>query len=122
MAQGDSGSMGKQWQTAGHDTFLGLQVLQEDLEWGGSRMKWNQFFGGILIGLAFGIMVGVAVAPGSSAEKVSTSTAGFCTILVITAAAVIGKDLRRSRLKETANEPAPDADGPGLEDKTPPAR
>jgi len=28
-------------------------------------MKWNQFFGGILVGVAFGIMLGAAYGPGS---------------------------------------------------------
>jgi hypothetical protein len=79
-------------------------------------MKWNQFFGGILVGLAFGIMVGSAYGPGSP-EKVTTSTAGFCTIL-----AIAGVTAARSRLKGTENEPAPGAAGPGVEDKTPPAR
>ena len=46
-------------------------------------MKWNQFFGGVLVGAAFGIMVGVAVAPGSGQDKVTTSTAGFCSMLAI---------------------------------------
>jgi hypothetical protein len=79
-------------------------------------MKWNQFFGGVFIGLAFGIMVGSAIGPGSP-EKVTTSTAGFCTIL-----AIAGGAAARGRPKGTANEPSSDAAGPGLEDKTPPAR
>jgi hypothetical protein len=79
-------------------------------------MKWNQFLGGILVGLAFGIMVGSAIGPGSP-EKVTTSTAGFCAML-----ALAGVVAARSGLKGTATEPAPGAAGPGLEDKTPPAR
>jgi hypothetical protein len=75
-------------------------------------MKWNQFFGGILVGAAFGIMIGAAVGPGSP-EKVTTSTAGFCTLLAIAGGAM-------ARGKRTANQPA--AAGPGLEEKPPPAR
>jgi hypothetical protein len=77
-------------------------------------MKWNQFLGGMLVGAAFGIMVGAAIGPGSP-EKVTTSTAGFCTILAIAGVAM-------ARGKRTANQPASAAAGPGLEDKTPPAR
>ena len=86
-------------------------------------MKWNQFLGGILVGAALGIMVGVAVAPGSGPESVSTSTAGFCTLLAIAgmAAAGIGREMRRSRLPGTANEPASDARS-ARDDQTPPAR
>jgi hypothetical protein len=79
-------------------------------------MKWNQFFGGVLVGAAFGIMVGAAIGPGSP-EKVSTSTAGFCTIL-----AIAGVAAARSSLKGTATKPASDAAGPGLDDKAPPAQ
>jgi hypothetical protein len=82
-------------------------------------MKWNQFLGGVLVGAAFGIMVGVAVAPGSGPDKVTTSTAGFCTILAITGVAAA---FRRSRLKGTGKDPAADAGGTGIEDKNPPAR
>ena len=84
-------------------------------------MKWNQFLGGVLVGAAFGIMIGAAYGPGSP-EKVTTSTAGFCTLLVLAGAAAISKEFRRPRLKGTAKEPAPGAAGPGVEDKTPPAR
>lgn len=45
-------------------------------------MKWNQFLGGVLVGLAFGIMFGSAYGPGSP-DKVKSGTAGFCTLLVI---------------------------------------
>lgn len=56
-------------------------------------MKWNQFFGGVLVGVAFGIMIGAAFGPGSP-EKVTSGTAGFCTLLVIAGgtAARIGRD------------------------------
>lgn len=55
-------------------------------------MKWNQLLGGILIGAAFGIMLGAAYGPGNP-EKVTTGTAGFCTLLAIAggAAAKIGQ-------------------------------
>jgi hypothetical protein len=79
-------------------------------------MKWNQFFGGVLVGAAFGIMVGAAYGPGSP-DKVTTSTAGFCSML-----ALAGVAAARSRLKGTAKEPASNAAGPGLDDKTQPAR
>jgi len=85
-------------------------------------MKWNQLFGGVLVGLSLGIMVGVAVAPGSGPEKVTTSTAGFCMLLAMAGVAAIVQELRRSRLKATANGPAFDAAGPRHDDKTPPAR
>jgi len=84
-------------------------------------MKWNQFLGGVLVGAAFGIMIGAAYGPGSP-EKVTTSTAGFCTLLVLAGGAAISKELRRSRLKGTAKEPASDAASQGLDDRTPPAR
>jgi predicted lipid-binding transport protein (Tim44 family) len=84
-------------------------------------MKWNQFMGGVFVGAAFGIMVGAAYGPGSP-DKVSTGTAGFCTLLVLAGAAAISKELRRPHPKGTANEPASNSAGPGLEDKTPPAR
>jgi hypothetical protein len=79
-------------------------------------MKWNQFFGGVLVGAAFGIMLGAAIGPGSP-EKVTTSTAGFCSML-----AIAGVAAARPRRKGTANQPASDAAGPCLENKTPPAR
>ena len=84
-------------------------------------MKWNQFFGGVLVGAAFGIMFGAAYGPGSP-EKVTTGTAGFCSMLVLVGAVAINKELRRSHPKGTANEPAPDAAGPDLDNKTPSAR
>jgi hypothetical protein len=85
-------------------------------------MRWNQFLGGILVGAAFGIMVGVAVAPGSGPDKVTTSTAGFCSILALAGVAAIRKELRRSSVNGTANEPACNTAGPSLENKTPPTR
>ncbi len=84
-------------------------------------MKWNQFFGGVLVGAAFGIMFGAAYGPGSP-EKVTTGTAGFCAMLVLVGAVAINRERRRSHPKGTANEPVSDASGSGHADKTPPAR
>lgn len=67
------------------------------------RMNWNQFLGGVLVGAAFGIMVGAAYGPGSP-EKVTTSTAGFCTMLVIAGGVAAGIGRRRSK----ADQPRPE--------------
>jgi hypothetical protein len=79
-------------------------------------MKWNQVFGGILIGLGFGLFLGGAIVDLTQKWN-STSSAGFCMMLTMTGAVAI-----RSSLKGTAKEPASDAAGSGREDKTPPAR
>jgi hypothetical protein len=67
-------------------------------------MKWNLFLGGVLVGAAIGIMVGAAYGPGSP-DKVTTGTAGFCTLLAITgvATAAIGhrKVVAEQRRAET---------------------
>ena len=65
-------------------------------------MRWNQFLGGVLVGAALGIMIGAAYGPGSP-EKVTTSTAGFCTILAIAGGAAAGI----GRRKNEAEQPRP---------------
>lgn len=62
-------------------------------------MKWNQFFGGVLVGAALGIMLGAAYGPGNP-KKVTTSTAGVCTLLAIAG----GAAARTGRRK---NDPGP---------------
>ena len=44
--------------------------------------------GGVLVGAAFGIMVGAAYGPGSP-DKVTTSTAGFCSMLALAGVAAL---------------------------------
>jgi predicted lipid-binding transport protein (Tim44 family) len=66
-------------------------------------MKWNQFLGGTLVGAAFGIMLGAAFGPGSP-EKVTTGTAGFCTLLAIAG----GAAARIGRRKDESKQPRPD--------------
>ncbi len=63
-------------------------------------MKWDEFLGGILVGVAFGIMLGSAFGAGKP-EKVTTGTAGFCTLLV-----VAGGTAARSGRRH--NKPEPD--------------
>jgi hypothetical protein len=75
-------------------------------------MKWNQFLGGLLVGAAFGIMVGAAYGPGSP-EKVTTGTAGFCAILAIAGVAAAGIGRRKVVAEQPHAEPgaAPDRRG-----------
>jgi len=66
-------------------------------------MKWNQFLGGVLVGVAFGIMLGAAYGPGNP-EKVTTGTAGFCTLLAIAGGVAAGI----GRRKNQAEPPRPE--------------
>jgi hypothetical protein len=50
---------------------------------GGSPMKWNQFLGGILIGLGLGLFLGGAIVE-STGKWNSTSSAGGSMLLVMT--------------------------------------
>jgi hypothetical protein len=51
-------------------------------------MKWNQFIGGIFIGLGFGIFLGGAIVD-STQRWNSTSTAGGCGLLVMLGAIAV---------------------------------
>jgi hypothetical protein len=57
-------------------------------------MKWNQFLGGILIGLGFGLYLGGAIADLTQRWNF-TSAAGGCMLLVMTGAIACRKSLRK---------------------------
>ena len=67
-------------------------------------MKWHQFLGGVLVGAAIGIIVGAAYGPGSP-EKVTTGTAGFCSMLVIAGVAAAGIGRRKVVAEQRHAEP-----------------
>ena len=75
-------------------------------------MKWNQFLGGVLVGAAVGIMLGAAYGPGSP-EKVTTGTAGFCTMLAIAGVAAAGIGRRKVVAEQMQAEPGAAADRVG---------
>jgi hypothetical protein len=66
-------------------------------------MNWNQFLGGVLVGAAFGIMFGAAFGPGSP-EKVTTSTAGFCSMLALAGAVAAQKGRRKKEPEQPRQE------------------
>jgi hypothetical protein len=57
-------------------------------------MKWNQFLGGILIGLGFGLYLGGAIVDLTQKWN-STSSAGACMLLVMTGAIACRKNLKK---------------------------
>jgi hypothetical protein len=55
-------------------------------------MKWNQFIGGIFIGLGFGLYLGGAIVDLTQRWN-STSSAGGCSMLVLLGAIALRKGL-----------------------------
>jgi hypothetical protein len=63
-------------------------------------MKWNQLFGGVLIGLGFGLYLGGAIVDLTQRWN-STSSAGGCMLLVMTGVIAC-------RRKKEPEKPGPD--------------
>ena len=66
-------------------------------------MKWNQFLGGILIGLGLGLFLGGAIVDLTQKWN-STSAAGGSMLLVMTGVLAI----QRERLKKQPEKAGPD--------------
>ncbi|MFO0877625.1 MAG: hypothetical protein U0840_09735 [Gemmataceae bacterium] len=59
-------------------------------------MKWNQVLGGVLIGLGLGLFLGGAIV--DQAQKWnSTSSAGFCMLLVLIGSVAIRRDQQKKQ-------------------------
>jgi hypothetical protein len=69
---------------------------------GGLRMKWNQIFGGVFIGLGLGLFLGGAIVD-LTGKWNSTSAAGVCVLLVLAGAMAT----RRDRFKQKPGKPRP---------------
>jgi hypothetical protein len=57
-------------------------------------MRWNQFLGGVLIGLGFGLYLGGAIVDQTQRWN-STSAAGACMLLVVAGAIASRNSLRK---------------------------
>ena len=66
-------------------------------------MKWNQVFGGVLIGLGLGLFLGGAIVDRVQKWN-STSAAGVCMLLVLIGTVAI----RRDHLKKQNEKPGPE--------------
>jgi hypothetical protein len=77
-------------------------ALLQSLEGEGFRMKWNQVFGGIFIGLGLGLFLGGAIVDQTQKWN-STSAAGVCSMLML--AGVLAA--RRDRFKKQPEKPGP---------------
>ena len=66
-------------------------------------MKWSQVFGGVFIGLGFGLFLGGAIVDLTQKWN-STSAAGVSMMLVMAGAVAI----RRDHLKKQSEKPGPD--------------
>ncbi len=63
-------------------------------------MKWNQVFGGVFIGLGFGLFLGGAIVDMTQKWN-STSAAGVCMLFILTGMMAIQRD----RLKKQTSKP-----------------
>ncbi len=66
-------------------------------------MKWNQFLGGILIGLGFGLYLGGAIVDLTERWN-STSAAGASMLLVLTGAIACWKNRRKKEPEKPGTE------------------
>jgi len=66
-------------------------------------MKWNQVFGGVLVGLGIGFFLGGAIVD-QAPKWNSTSSAGGCMLLVLIGSVAIRRDQQKNQNKK----PGPD--------------
>jgi predicted MFS family arabinose efflux permease len=67
-------------------------------------MRWNQFIGGVLIGLGFGLFLGGAIVDLTQKWN-STSAAGVSMLLVIVAAIATQRDRRKKQHEKPRPDP-----------------